>query len=60
MAQAEPDYDRVDALEEQVDWDQRIFTDRQKTITYLCETPTLLEKRLYAISQMLQEAGQSG
>ncbi|MBY6005171.1 hypothetical protein KUV62_14705 [Salipiger bermudensis] len=57
MAQAEPDYDRVDALEEQVDWDQRIFTDRQKTITYLCETPTLLEKRLYAISQMLQEAG---
>ena len=52
--------DRVDALEEQVDWDQRIFTDRQKTITYLCETPTLLEKRLYAISQMLQEAGQSG
>ena len=60
MAQAEPDFDRVDALEEQVDWDQRIFTDRQKTITYLCETPTLLEKRLYAISQMLQEAGQSG
>ncbi|WP_417742536.1 hypothetical protein [Salipiger sp.] len=60
MAQPEPDFDRVDALEEQVDWDQRIFTDRQKTITYLCETPTLLEKRLYAISQMLQEAGQSG
>jgi len=60
MAQSEPDFDRVDALEEQVDWDQRIFTDRQKTITYLCETPTLLEKRLYAISQMLQEAGQSG
>ena len=60
MAQPKPDFDRVDALEEQVDWDQRIFTDRQKTITYLCETPTLLEKRLYAISQMLQEAGQSG
>ena len=60
MAQPEPDFDRVDALEKQVDWDQRIFTDRQKTITYLCETPTLLEKRLYAISQMLQEAGQSG
>lgn len=60
MAKDDPDFDRVDALEEQVDWDQRIFSDRQQTITYLCETPTLLEKRLYAISQMLQEAGQGG
>ncbi|MHA7868616.1 MAG: hypothetical protein ACX93U_14085 [Salipiger thiooxidans] len=58
MATDSPDYDRVDALEEQVDWDQRIFTDRQRTITYLCETPQLLEKRLYAIAQMLHEAGQ--
>ncbi|APZ50612.1 hypothetical protein [Salipiger abyssi] len=57
MAQDAPDYDKVDALEEQLDWDQRIFTDRQKTITYLCETPTLLEKRLYEISQMLHAAG---
>lgn len=60
MAQDAPDYDRVDALEEQLDWDTRIHTDRQRTITYLCETPVLLEKRLYAISQMLQEAGQAG
>ncbi|SFK27957.1 hypothetical protein [Celeribacter neptunius] len=60
MAQETPDFDRVDALEEQLDWDQRIFTDRQKTITYLCETPTLLEKRLYALAQMLHEAGQGG
>ena len=59
MAAAEPDYDRADALEEQIDWDQRIYSDRQKTITYLCETPTLLEKRLYAIAQILQEAAGS-
>lgn len=60
MAAKEPDFDRVDALEEQVDWDQRIFTDRQRTITYLCETPTLLEKRLYAIAQILQNHGNGG
>ncbi len=60
MAADEPDYDRVDKLEEQTDWDQRIFNDRQKTITYLCETPTLLEKRLYGIAQMLQEIGNGG
>lgn len=49
-----PDFDKVDALEEQLDWDQVIYSDRQKSITYLCETPTLLEKRLYGIAQVLQ------
>ncbi|WP_299819146.1 hypothetical protein [uncultured Jannaschia sp.] len=53
MAQDAPDFDRVDALEEQIDWDQRIYTDRQRSLTYVCETPVLLEKRLYAIAQML-------
>ncbi|EBA05676.1 hypothetical protein [Sagittula stellata] len=54
MALDDPDFDKVDALEEQLDWDQTIYTDRQQSITYLCETPVLLEKRLYAISQLLQ------
>ncbi|MEL6521859.1 MAG: hypothetical protein AAFQ66_12900 [Pseudomonadota bacterium] len=56
---AEPDFDKVDALEEQLDWDQVIYTDRQQSITYLCETPVLLEKRLFAISQMLQQVSRS-
>ncbi|MBS8225313.1 hypothetical protein [Vannielia litorea] len=51
-----PDYDRVDALEEQIAWDERIYTDRRQSLTYVCETPVLLEKRLYAIAQMLQAA----
>ncbi|WP_120634953.1 hypothetical protein [Ruegeria sp. EL01] len=49
------DYDKVDALEEQLDWDQLIYTDRQRSITYLCETPQIIERRLFAISQMLQQ-----
>lgn len=49
-----PDYDRIDALEEKLDWDQVIYSDRQQSITYLCETPQLIEKRLFAIAQMLQ------
>ncbi|EPX76119.1 hypothetical protein [Salipiger mucosus] len=59
MDKSEPDFDRVDTLEEQVDWDQRIYSDRQQNITYLCETPVLLDKRLYALAQMLQEAARS-
>ncbi|RBO53956.1 hypothetical protein DSD19_06730 [Rhodovulum sp. BSW8] len=56
MAAEPPDYDRADSLEEQIAWDERIYTDRQKSLTYVCETPVLLEKRLYAIAQMLQAA----
>ena len=56
MALEDPDFDKLDTLEEQVDWDERIYTDRQKSITYVCQTPVLLEKRLYSIAQMLQAA----
>jgi len=58
LAAKEPDFDRVDKLEEQLDWDQVIYTDRQRSITYLCETPTLLERRLFSIAQMLQQVVQ--
>lgn len=58
MKVPEPDFDKVDALEEQIDWDERIYTDRQRSLTYLCETPVLLEKRLFAIAQMLLEVTQ--
>lgn len=53
-----PDFDRVDQLEEQLDWDQLIYTDRQRSIQYLCETPQLIERRLFAIAQMLQQVAQ--
>lgn len=49
----DPDFDQVDALEEQLDWDERIYTDRARSLTYVCESPVLIEKRLFAIAQML-------
>lgn len=56
-----PDVDRIDTLEEQLAWDQLIYSDRQSTITYLCETPTLIEQRLYSLSQILrQQINESG
>ncbi|MDP5217046.1 hypothetical protein Q5Y75_07445 [Ruegeria sp. 2205SS24-7] len=58
MAAESPDFDKVDKLEEQLDWDQLIYSDRQRSITYLCETPQIIERRLFAIAQMLQAAVQ--
>ena len=56
LAQDTPDFDRIDGIEEQLDWDQLIHSDRQQSIQYLCETPQLIERRLFSISQMLQQA----
>lgn len=53
MARDDPDFDRVDKLEEQLDWDERVYHDRARSLTYVCETPVLIEKRLYAIAQIL-------
>lgn len=58
LATAEPDFDKVDVIEERLDWDQVIYTDRQRNITYLCETPILIERRLFSVAQMLQQAVQ--
>jgi hypothetical protein len=58
LAADEPDFDKVDVLEEKLDWDQLIHSDRQRSITYLCETPLILERRLFSIAQMLQQVAQ--
>jgi len=55
MKSEDPDFDRVDVLEEQLDWDQIIHSDRQRSIQYLCESPVLIERRLFGIAQMLQQ-----
>ncbi len=49
----EPDFDRMDEVETEMDWRERVFDDRNRSLTYVCETPILLEKRAYAIAQML-------
>ncbi len=54
MAAEDPDFDQIDTLEEQLDWDERIFTERKRSLTYVCDSPVLIEKRLYAIAQLLQ------
>ncbi len=35
-------------------WDQRIFKERRQALTYVCETPTLLERRAYEVAKRIQ------
>lgn len=54
MQQAdEPDFDAIDAEEKALDWDQRIFTERQQSLTYVCETPVILEQRAFALARAI-------
>lgn len=42
-------------LEQQVEWDTRIHEEREKSLEYVCESPVLLEQRLFALSQQLKK-----
>jgi hypothetical protein len=47
-----------DALEKahpELKWDKRIFDDRAQALTYVCESPVLLEKRAFALARAIQE-----
>ncbi|TJZ87380.1 hypothetical protein [Paracoccus hibiscisoli] len=48
-----PDFDAIDAEEQALDWDQRIFTERQQSLTYVCETPVILEQRVFALGRAI-------
>ena len=52
-AEATPDFDRIDAEEERLDWDVRIFTDRQNQLTDVCETPVIPEQRAFALGRAI-------
>ncbi len=46
---------RRDALEEKLNWDTRIFDERQQSLTYVCEAPVLLEQRLFGLGRHILE-----
>lgn len=49
------DYDRLEEISDQIEWDSRIFDERQQSLAYVCETPVLLEKRAFALARMMME-----
>lgn len=52
-AAASPDFDAMDEQEKQLDWDMRIFQDRQQALSYVCETPVILEQRVFALARAI-------
>ena len=55
--QNQPDQEsKIDELAARVEWETRIFEERRKTIGYVCEVPVLIERRLFALARMIQQA----
>ena len=54
--QDKPDADpaQSDALANQLVWQTRIFEDRRKTTSYVCDVPVLIEKRLFDLANAIQ------
>jgi hypothetical protein len=50
------DESKVNELASRVEWDTRIFDDRQKTVGYVCEVPVLIEQRLFALARAIQQS----
>jgi hypothetical protein len=50
-----PDAARIDQTSNDLVWATRIFEDRRRTIGYVCEVPTIIERRLFAISRAIEQ-----
>jgi hypothetical protein len=49
------DESKITALASQVEWSTRIFEDRRKTIRYVCEVPTTIEQRTFALARAIRQ-----
>lgn len=49
-----PDQAQDDALANQLAWQTRIFEDRRKSTSYVCDVPVLIEKRLFDLGSAIQ------
>ncbi len=53
---SEQDESKVTTLASRVEWSTRIFEDRRKSIRYVCEVPTIIEQRLFALGRAIRKA----
>ncbi|MCP2218263.1 hypothetical protein [Bradyrhizobium elkanii] len=50
-----PDQVKVDELGNQLVWETRIFEDRGRVVKFVCEVPTAIDQRLFALGRTIQQ-----
>jgi hypothetical protein len=49
------DQAKIDELGNQLIWETRIFEDRRRVIKFVCEVPTAIDQRLFALGRVIQQ-----
>jgi len=52
---ATPDQTKIDELGNQLVWETRIFEDRRRVVKFVCEVPTTIDQRLFALGRTIQQ-----
>ena len=55
QSESSTDPQKVDELSNQLLWETRIFEDRRKVVKYVCEVPTTIDQRLFALGRVIQQ-----
>ena len=50
-----PDQAKIDDLGNQLVWETRIFEDRRRVIKFVCDVPTAIDQRLFALGRTIQQ-----
>jgi hypothetical protein len=50
-----PDQAKIDELGNQLTWETRIFEDRRRVVKFVCEVPTAIDQRLFALGREIQQ-----
>jgi hypothetical protein len=50
-----PDQPKIDELGNQLVWETRIFEDRRRVVKFVCEVPTTIDQRLFALGRTIQQ-----
>jgi hypothetical protein len=53
-----PDQQKIHDISGRLEWGTRIYEDRRKTIRYVCEVPTVIERRLFALGRAIAQAAE--
>jgi hypothetical protein len=43
-------------IAQNLEWDLRVFEERRQSLTYVCETPMLIEQRLFGLAKSIQNS----
>ena len=55
QGEAQRDQAKIDELSNQLIWQTRIFEDRRGVIKFVCEVPTAIDQRLFALGRTIQQ-----